>query len=164
MLTAHSTNITAAGRSRPWIVARHLSWVGSLTALLPDSGDDRRRRRFAGHHALDHDRGARIRRHEVQVRRREPLDALRRLERFDLQPQMAVRRLLVTALLLHLLEAVAVLQELDALPPGKEEHAHEEHAEGHRSPLLAQPPLVDLPDDGVVPYVFLDGVFECFCG
>ena len=64
--------------------------------------------------------------------------------------------------LLHLLEAIAVLQQLDALPSREQQHGDEEHAQGHRTPLLLQPALVDLADDRVVPNVFLDGVFESF--
>ena len=90
------------------------------------------------------------------------LDPLRRFQRFDLEPQMPVDFFFVAALFLHLLHAIAVLQQLDALPAREQQHADKQHADGHRSPLLLQTALVNLADDRVVPHVFLDGVFKCF--
>src|SRR5690242_19451731 len=115
MPTAHNTNIAAAKNSRLSIVARHFSRVDSLTLFTPRH--DGRRRRLVGDDTLDHNRCAVVRCDEPQVSRGEPLDSLRRLERLDLQPEMPVDRLLVAALLLHLLEPVSVLQKLDPLPP-----------------------------------------------
>ena len=69
-----------------------------------------------GTDALDDDGGACCRRHQMKAPGRERLDALRRPQRFDLEPQVPVDFLLLAALRLHLLEAIPMLQQLDALP------------------------------------------------
>ena len=86
----------------------------------------------------------------------------RRLERLDFEPQVAVDLFLVAACLLHLFEAIAVLQKLDALPSREQQHGDKDHAQCYGTPLLPEPALVNLADDRVVPNVFLDGVFESF--
>ena len=43
------------------------------------------------------------------------------------------------ALLLHLLEAVAVAQQLEVLPRREQQHSDEEDADGDRAPHLAMP-------------------------
>ncbi len=115
-------------------------------------------------HTLDDDRCPGFWCDEMKVARRQPLDALRRLERLDLEPEMPVDRLFVAALLLHLLERDTRAAAARRAAIRRRGARRQTAPERHRSPLLAQPPLVDLADDRVVPHVFLDGVFECFCG
>src|SRR5262245_16983175 len=120
MPAAQSTKIAALTMSRARIVPRQLSDLGSLTVLLQRLRDHRCRRRFRRHDALDDDRCAGLRGDELQPSKGQRLDPLRRLERLDLEAEVAVDLFLVAASLLHLFEAVAVLQKLDALPPRKQ--------------------------------------------
>ena len=60
---------------------------------------------------------------------RHALDPRRRLERLDLEPQVPVHRLLGGALLLHLLEPIAVAEQLEVLPGREEQHEDEEDAD-----------------------------------
>src|SRR5215213_6097744 len=117
MPVAHRTNSAAAKNSRLRTVVRQLSEVGSLNWFLPGPRDHRRRRRLGWNDPFDDDGSARLGRHQVQLLRREKFNALGRPQRFNLEPQVTIDFLLLAALLLHLLDPIAVLQELDALPP-----------------------------------------------
>ena len=64
------------------------------------------------------------------------------------------------ALALHLLEPIAVAQQLEVLPGREQQHEHQHDADAERLPQLALPALVDLADDLVVPDVLANGVFE----
>ena len=79
----------------------------------------------------------------------------RRSQRVDLEPQMAVDLVLGGALLLHLLDAVAVAQQLEVLPGGEEEDGDQEDADRHRPPHLEVPLAIDLAHDRVVADVLL---------
>ena len=68
-------------------------------------------------------------RDHVQPARRHPLDPRRRAQRLDLEPQVPVDRLFAGALLLHLLEPIAVAQQLEVLPRREQQHEHEEDAD-----------------------------------
>ena len=70
--------------------------------------------------------------------------------------------LLGGALALHLLEPVAVPQQLEVLPGREQQDEHEERRDADRLPELALPRLVHFPDDRVVANVLLDRVFEGF--
>src|SRR5215471_17288582 len=122
--------------------------------------DDRLLGRRRGRHALDDDGRAALGGDEMQLFGGDLLDALRRAQRLDLEPQVAVHVLLGRALLLHPLDLVAVAQELEVLPRREEQHQHEEEPDAHRAPELPLPRLVDLADDGVVANVLLDRVLE----
>ena len=98
----------------------------------------------------------------MQPAGRHPLDARRCPQRLDLETQVPVDLVLAGALLLHLLEPVAVRQQLEVLPRREQQHRDEEDADAHRAPHLAMALAIDLPDDRVVADVFLDRVFECF--
>ena len=70
---------------------------------------------------------------------RERLDPLRRPQRLDLEPQVAVDVFLGGALALHLLEPVAVAQQLEVLPGREQQHEHQHDADADRLPQLALP-------------------------
>src|SRR5262245_66513516 len=73
---------------------------------------------------------------------------------------MPIDRLFVGAFALHLLEAIAVLEQLEVLPRREQQYEHEEDTNQRRSPHLAMALAIDLADDRVVADVFLDRVFE----
>ena len=91
---------------------------------------------------------------------RQPLDARRRAQRVDLEAEVTIDFVLGGALLLHLLDAVAMTKQLEMLPRREEEHGDQKYADRHRAPHLEMPLAVDLADDRVVAYVLLDCVFE----
>src|SRR6185503_9871829 len=126
------------------------------------AGDDRAWRRRRLDDALDHGGVLGARGHHVKPSERQPLDALGRLQRLRLEPQVAVHLGLGRAFLLHLLEAVAVAAQLELLPGPEEQHRDEEHADGHRPDHLAVPLPIDFAHDRVVANVLLDRVFEGF--
>src|SRR5207244_12267693 len=162
MLVAHSTRSAAATNSRRRSTTRQLADWDSLTEFLLCRRHNRRRRRFRRHDPLDDHRRARRGSHQMKALGGEGFNACRRLQRFNLELEMPVDFFFLGALLLHLLDAVPVLQKLDALPPGEQNHDHEQAADGQKPPLLAQPVLVHLAHDGVVAHVFLDRVFKGF--
>src|SRR5687767_8292009 len=123
MPAAHSMKITAPTRSRLRNVARQLSEIGSLTSLLQGLCNNRRGGRLRWHDALDDDGSTCLRCDKLQAVDRHLLDALRRSQRFDLEAQMPVDFFFVAALLLHLLHAIAVLQQLYPLPTREQQHA-----------------------------------------
>src|SRR4051812_40938505 len=100
MPVAHRTNSSAAKKSRRRIVARQLSEVGSLNWFLPGPGNHRCGRRLRWNDALDDHGSACLRRHQVQLLRREKFDTLRRLQRFDLESEVTIDFLFLPALLL----------------------------------------------------------------
>src|SRR5687768_5701643 len=114
MPAAHSIKIVAPTKSRLRSETRQLSKVVSLTSLLQCLRYDRRRRSLRRHNTLDDDRGARRRCNKLQAIDRHLLDALWRSQRFDFESQMPVDFFFVAALLLHLLGAIAMLQQLDS--------------------------------------------------
>ena len=59
---------------------------------------------------------------------RDPLDAARRAQRLDLEPQMAVDFFLRRPLPLHPLDLVAVAQQLEVLPGREQQDDDQEHA------------------------------------
>ena len=67
---------------------------------------------------------------------------------------------LAGALALHLLEAIAMAEQLEVLPGREQQHEDEEDANQRRAPHLAVTLAIDLADDRVVADVFLDCVFE----
>ena len=85
---------------------------------------------------------------------------LRRTQRLDLELQMAVDLQLLRPLVLHLLDPVAVLEQLEVLPCGEQQDRDEKHADGPGSPQLTLTGLIDLADDRVVAHVVLDEVLE----
>ena len=107
-----------------------------------------------------HDRFFARRRDEMEPFGGELLDALRRLERVDLETQLAADFFFGGALAVHLFDLVAVPQQLEMLPGGKEQHDDEKSGEAGGLPQLALTRFVDLAHDRVVANVLLDGVFE----
>ena len=73
---------------------------------------------------------------------------------------MAADFFLGRAFALHLLEPVAVAQQLEVLPRREQQDEHQEGGDGSRLPQLAVLRLVDLADDRVVADVLLDCVLE----
>src|SRR4051812_47977222 len=73
---------------------------------------------------------------------------------------MTVDLLFRGAFLLHLLDAVAVPQQLEVLPRREEQDRDQEGAGANRAPHLLVPFAIDLPHDRVVANVLLDGVLE----
>src|SRR5438552_12133154 len=63
-------------------------------------------------------------------------------------------------LLLHLLDPVAVAQQLEVLPRGKEQDRDQKDPDTDRAPHLVMALAIDLADDRVVPDILLDCVFE----
>src|SRR5882672_216412 len=66
------------------------------------------------------------------------------------------------ALALHLLELVAVTEQLEVLPGGQQQDEDQKSGDADRLPELALLGLVHFADDQVVPHVLLDGVLEGF--
>src|SRR5207249_4337661 len=90
------------------------------------------------------------------------LDTSRGSQRLDLEAQVTVDLLFRGSFELHALEPVPVAEQLEVLPRREEKHRHEEEAEPRRAPHVALPVAIDLAHDRIVPYVFLDRVFERF--
>src|SRR4051812_37839717 len=91
---------------------------------------------------------------------REPLDAARGSQRIELEPQLLSGFFFRRTLTIQFLDLVAVPQQLEVLPRGKEQRRHEEHGNARSFPQFAQPGFVDFADHGIVADVFFDGVFE----
>src|SRR5262249_30743605 len=83
-----------------------------------------------------------------------------RSQRLDLELEMTVDFLLRHAFLLHLLQPVAVPQQLEVLPRRKQQHCDQQTADADRPPELTLPVPVDLADDWVVADVLFDRVFK----
>src|SRR5262245_51320715 len=73
---------------------------------------------------------------------------------------MTVDFLFRHAFLLHLLQPVAVPEQLEVLPRREQQHRDQKAADTYRPPQLTLPVPVDLADDRVVADVLLDRVFE----
>src|SRR5690349_15260936 len=67
------------------------------------------------------------------------------------------------AIALHLLEAIAVAQQLEVLPRREQQHQHQDDADAERLPEILQPPIIDLAHDLVVAEVLANLVFEGSC-
>src|SRR5829696_2937753 len=148
------------GRKAPsseWMRAPVIAMCGSVRLTGRDDGLFRRR---GGCHALDDDRLAASRRHQMELLGRDLLDAPRRAERLDLERKVPVDLLFRGALLLHPLDLITVPEQLEVLPRGEEYDNHEEQPNAHGSPELPLARLVDLADDRVVANVLLDRVLE----
>src|SRR3954470_11180046 len=130
--------------------------VENRTLPRRDDGFFGRRR---GRHPLDHDCLCARRRDEVEPFR-QARDAPGRAQGGDLQAQVAVDLLLLRPLLLHLLNLVAVAQQLEVLPRREQQDHDQDPADRERAPDLALTLIVHLANDQVVAYVFLDRVLE----
>src|SRR5688500_3160344 len=73
---------------------------------------------------------------------------------------MTVDFFLAGTLAFQLLEVVAVPDQLKRLAGGEQQHQHQHRGDAGGAPELSLPLLVNLSDDGIVPDVFLDRVFE----
>src|SRR5262245_10835540 len=91
------------------------------------------------------------------------LDALRRPQSLELESKMTVDVVFVGAIALDLLDPVAVPQQLEVLPCGKQQNRNEQAEDAERRPQLALPLLVDLTDDLIVANVLSDFVFKGAC-
>ena len=89
-------------------------------------------------------------------------DTLRRLERLDLQLEVPVDFDLLLAGPLHLLDTVAVSQQLEVLPGRADQQRQDDRADPRPAPQVAVARVVDLADDLVVPDVLADRVIEGF--
>src|SRR6188768_2108194 len=166
MPAVHSASPTAQTSSRDRTVVRQSAGIASLlgfvdiAAVSLQDGDDGLVGRRRGSDPLDHDGLPARRGHEVQLLGRNLLDPARRAQSLDLEPEMAIDLLFRGTLLLHALDLVAMLQQLEVLPGRKQQHDDQEQADPERAPQLALSGLVDLPDDRVVANVLLDRVLE----
>ncbi len=132
---------------------------GHATARYRDATTDLAGGAWRGH-PLEDDRFAVGGRDHAEPLGRELFDPLRRAQRFHFEPEVAVDVAFGGAIALHLLEAVAVAQQLEVLPGREQQREHQHHADAERLPQIAQPAFVDFPHDLVVAEVLPNFVFE----
>ncbi len=164
MATDQSRRKPTARATRRFSVARKtLAGVrprdGLRSVLAPSDDGPRRRRRLDD--ALDH----RSHRQQSGATIRSRPIAIRSMRAGDRSVSISRRRcrLIFSSLArssLHLLDAIAVAEQLEVLPGREQQHQHEEDANQRRAPHLTVTLAIDLADDRVVADVLLDGVFE----
>src|SRR5690349_9218141 len=97
--------------------------------LLSAAGDDGLWRRRHRNHTFEHGGIARTRQRHVEALGGVRLNASRSAQRLEIETKMPVDVFLGGALLLHLLQAIAVSQQLEMLPGREQQHRNDEHAE-----------------------------------